>query len=134
MAAAAGNSAVSGSASAFWQQARQLPHMNTFNMNNSMVTAASGHASAMVSGASGMGHMGHHHSAAAHVNPAAQPHDAKMAEKIVSELQVILFFKSSGNYIINYCFSKNDAKMVCFYYDYYISTTDRSESIQKSFN
>ena len=99
MAAAAGNSAVSGSASAFWQQARQLPHMNTFNMNNSMVTAASGHASAMVSGASGMGHMGHHHSAAAHVNPAAQPHDAKMAEKIVSELQVIHFFKSSGNYI-----------------------------------
>ena len=90
MAAAAGNSAVSGSASAFWQQARQLPHMNTFNMNNSMVSAAaSGHASAMVSGASGMGHMGHHHSAA-HVNHAGQPHDAKMAEKIVSELQVIL--------------------------------------------
>ena len=88
MAAAAGNSAVSGSASAFWQQARQLPHMNTFNMNNSMA-AASGHASAMVSGASGMGHMAHHHSAT-HVNPAAQPHDAKMAEKIVSELQVIL--------------------------------------------
>ena len=81
--AAAGNPAASSSA-AFWQQARQLPHMNTFNMNNSMATS-----SAMVSaGATGasMGHMGHHHGAS-HVNP-TPPHDAKMAEKIVSELQV----------------------------------------------
>ena len=78
-----GNPAVS--SAAFWQQARQLPHMNTFNMNNTMTGSP-----AMVSGASaaaGMGHMGHPHGTP-HVNPAAPPHDAKMAEKIVSELQV----------------------------------------------
>ena len=128
MAAAAGNSAVSGSASAFWQQARQLPHMNTFNMNNSMVSAAaaSGHASAMVSGASGMGHMGHHHSAA-HVNHAGQPHDAKMAEKIVSELQVILnyFLKNdtkivmslfrNKRFVLNEMFQPNASKFAIFY-------------------
>ena len=64
----------SSATAAFWQQARQLPHMNTFNMNNTPV--------------------GHNHvPAAPHQyaqHHAPQPHDAKMAEKIVSELQVTI--------------------------------------------
>lgn len=64
----------SSSAAAFWQQARQLPHMNTFNMNNSGAGQIGTHT-----------HMGMHH---AHQHHHQQSHDAKMAEKIVSELQV----------------------------------------------
>ena len=66
--------AASSATAAFWQQARQLPHMNTFQTNP--------HAAA------GMGHSHVPHQygpASHHTNP---PHDAKMAEKIVSELQV----------------------------------------------
>ena len=71
-----GTPASSTSAAAFWQQAqRQLPHMNTFNMNNSVPA---------------MGH--HNHVPHQYTNHhAPQPHDAKMAEKIVSELQVATF-------------------------------------------
>ena len=64
---------------AFWQQARQLPHMNTFNMNNTSATAAGlqPHAN----------HVTHQYSSHHHAPPSGA-HDAKMAEKIVSELQV----------------------------------------------
>ena len=63
------------STAAFWQQARQLPPMNTaFNMNNG----------APQLGAPSSNHMGHYQ----HQTHHGQPHDAKMAEKIVSELQV----------------------------------------------
>ena len=60
---------VSSATAAFWQQARQLPHMNTFNMNQP----------------SSMGPNHTHQYPNHHTQPA---HDAKMAEKIVSELQV----------------------------------------------
>ena len=72
---------VSSATAAFWQQARQLPHMNTFNMNNTP-----------------MGH--HNHVPHQYTNHhAPQPHDAKMAEKIVSELQVEMsIFKIQDNY------------------------------------
>lgn len=70
------------SAAAFWQ-ARQLPHMNNFNMNMSMNNNGSNVHGLNPGGGGvhhpGVHHVGHHHQ---------QQHDAKMAEKIVSELQV----------------------------------------------
>ena len=76
--------AASSATAAFWQQARQLPHMNTFQTNSP-----------------GMGHthaMPHQYNPTHHTSH--QPHDAKMAEKIVSELQVNLSFKKSGKFKI----------------------------------
>ena len=69
-----GTPAASPATAAFWQQARQLPHMNTFQANSA-----------------GMGHTLHGSSVPhqyGHTHHTSQPHDAKMAEKIVSELQV----------------------------------------------
>ena len=70
-----GTPAASPATAAFWQQARQLPHMNTFQANSA-----------------GMGHHNLHGSSVphqyGHTHHTSQPHDAKMAEKIVSELQV----------------------------------------------
>ena len=69
-----GTPAASPATAAFWQQARQLPHMNTFQANSA-----------------GMGHNLHGSSVPhqyGHTHHTSQPHDAKMAEKIVSELQV----------------------------------------------
>lgn len=74
----------SSATAAFWQQARQLPHMNTFNMNNTP-----------------MGH--HNHVPHQYTNHhAPQPHDAKMAEKIVSELQVAVKFTIPNNFLRNH--------------------------------
>ena len=53
---------------------KRLPHMNTFQANSA-----------------GMGHNLHGSSVPhqyGHTHHTSQPHDAKMAEKIVSELQV----------------------------------------------
>ena len=74
-----GTPQVSSSAAAFWQQARGLPHMNTFNMNTN--SQAAGHMAATnhMSAAAAHQYSSHH---------GQSPHDAKMAEKIVSELQV----------------------------------------------
>lgn len=66
------------STAAFWQQARQLPPMNTFNMNSGAHPLPGAHPQPT-------SHMGPQHYPSHH----GQPHDAKMAEKIVSELQVI---------------------------------------------
>ena len=70
-----GTPAASPATAAFWQQARQLPHMNTFQANSA-----------------GMGHNLHGSSVPhqyGHTHHTSQPHDAKMAEKIwnITELR-----------------------------------------------